>query len=106
MLENLIQEFTTGQEWVTPKDYLLMRLEEIKEVPFTYNNEDCKMVVEINQVVYNGRKRKNYTEYGQVITINVYDKYGMDTEFQTLQLVSKHQHTFRNGYDEIIEEAM
>jgi hypothetical protein len=103
MLENLIQEFTTGAEWVTPKDYYLMRLEQIKEVPYKFNGKDCIMFVEVHQVVYEGRKRKNITEYGQVITIDICDKNNDGiNDFQTVKLVSKHQHTFRNGYDEIV----
>lgn len=101
MLEKLINEYTTGENFELPKDYFLMRLETIAEYKYNFNGQDCKLCVEVNKIIYDGRKRKNYKEYDhQVITINLYDKDNCQinefNNYKELRLVSKIKYDFIN----------
>lgn len=100
-LELIKERYTTGQTWETPKDYKLIQIDTVTDYPVKYNNKDCKMAVEINKVIYEGRKKKA-PEYSQVIEINVYDNEDCATDFKTIRMVSKNQYTCMNGMLEIL----
>jgi hypothetical protein len=79
-IESLINQFTNNQNVELEQGYYISRCDTVHEENIIYNNEQCILAVETNQVLYTGRKRK-IKDYSKVITINIYDKNGIDTDF-------------------------
>ena len=94
MLNTLIDQYTTGEDFNLPKDYEMSSACTLKETPYIFNGESCTLVVEVNGIYYNGRKRKNIIEYPQVITINVYDQFQCGTDFETICKLSNEVYSF------------